>query len=61
MKTRFIISLQINTAAYSINIRPRVEASQKRAQEKKITLYKHTIQNFKELDHKQKFNESATI
>lgn len=42
MKTRFIISLQINTAAYSINIRPKVEASQKRAQEKKkYAVYAH--------------------
>lgn len=28
MKTRFIISLQINTAAYSIKINPKAEASQ---------------------------------
>lgn len=61
MKARFIISLEINTAAYSINIRPKVEASQKRAQEKKITLYMHIIQSFKELDHKQTFNGSPTI
>ena len=61
MKAHFIISLQINTATYSINIRPKVEASQKRTQEKKITLHMHTIQSFKELDHKQTFNGSPTI
>lgn len=41
MKARFIISLEINTAAYSINIRPKVEASQKRAQEKNNSVYAH--------------------
>lgn len=42
MKTYFIISLQINTAAKSINIRPKVEASQKRAQENKTySIYAH--------------------
>lgn len=42
MKARFIISLEINTAAYSIIIRPKVEASQKRTQEKKNnSVYAH--------------------